>query len=494
MIRLDATTRKLQIILGGVVTTNQLPVSVSYSDKTTTTYTGAMQLANTNSTTAVDICAAPAASTIRDVDYISVHNSDTAAATITIRYNDNATIYNIATTTLAVGDQLVFVHGSGWHVIDSTGKTKVTSDTLSLTASNITNVAAGGISAVNVQTALNELDTEKAPLASPTFTGVVAIQAGAAAAPALTPTGDVNTGMWFPAADTIAWSTAGAERLRIDSAGKVTIQTLTIGLGASAISTNTAIGASALAGNTTGANSVAVGYLSLSNTTTGGNNNGCGFRTLYSTTTGGNNNAQGADALYNNTTGSHNTAIGDSALYSNTTGDYNTAIGRLSGYSGGVALQTHSYCLYLGQSARADADGYTNSIALGSNAVITASNQIMLGDTAVTSIVPGGNGVAALGSAAKSLKQVYFDYTNTATVGAVTINKAAGRVNIAAAGTSVVVTNSLVTAASHVLAVISTNDTTARVTAVVPAAGSFTIYTVATTAQTSFDFFVVNAD
>ena len=103
-------------------------------------------------------------------------------------------------------------------------------------------------------------------------------------------------------------------------------------------------------------------------------------------------------------------------------------------------------------------------------------------------------GTGIIGSGTIGLKQIFFDYTNTATVGAVTINKAAGRVNIAAAGTSVVVTNSLVTAASHVFAVMSTADATGRVTSVVPGAGSFTINTVAVTAQSSFDFFVVNAD
>jgi hypothetical protein len=53
----------------------------------------------------------------------------------------------------------------------------------------------------------------------------VAIRAGTAALPTLIPNGDPNTGLWFPAADTVAWSTAGSERLRIDSAGNVGIGT-----------------------------------------------------------------------------------------------------------------------------------------------------------------------------------------------------------------------------------------------------------------------------
>lgn len=49
--------------------------------------------------------------------------------------------------------------------------------------------------------------------------------AGAVGTPAITTTGDTNTGIWFPAADTVAVSTAGAERMRITSAGNVGIGT-----------------------------------------------------------------------------------------------------------------------------------------------------------------------------------------------------------------------------------------------------------------------------
>ena len=58
-------------------------------------------------------------------------------------------------------------------------------------------------------------------------TGVTTVQAGTAAAPAITTSGDTNTGIFFPAADTIAFSEGGAEVVRIASTGSVGIGTTT---------------------------------------------------------------------------------------------------------------------------------------------------------------------------------------------------------------------------------------------------------------------------
>lgn len=82
--------------------------------------------------------------------------------------------------------------------------------------------------------------------------------------------------------------------------------------------------------------------------------------------------------------------------------------------------------------------------------------------------------------------------TSVGTTGNQTINKPSGTVNIAASGTAVTVTNSLVTANSLVFAVIRTNDATARISNIVPAAGSFVVNIVACTAEVSIGFFVIN--
>jgi hypothetical protein len=55
----------------------------------------------------------------------------------------------------------------------------------------------------------------------------VAFTAGTAAAPSITPSGDPNTGIFFPAADTIAFAEGDAEAMRIDSSGNLLVGTTT---------------------------------------------------------------------------------------------------------------------------------------------------------------------------------------------------------------------------------------------------------------------------
>jgi trimeric autotransporter adhesin len=134
-------------------------------------------------------------------------------------------------------------------------------------------------------------------------------------------------------------------------------------------SDNTAGGHSALIRNTSGNRNTAHGSYSLRHNTSGNNNTASGYNVLYSNYHGNNNSATGSYALNQNTTGSQNTAIGYSALFSNTTGNYNTAVG----YSAGPAAQAQYYYL-------------ENTTAIGNNARVTASNQVRIGNSSVTSI------------------------------------------------------------------------------------------------------------
>jgi hypothetical protein len=57
--------------------------------------------------------------------------------------------------------------------------------------------------------------------------GTVTASAGTVSAPAITTTGDTNTGIFFPAADTIAFAEGGVESMRINSSGNLGIGTAT---------------------------------------------------------------------------------------------------------------------------------------------------------------------------------------------------------------------------------------------------------------------------
>ena len=56
-----------------------------------------------------------------------------------------------------------------------------------------------------------------------TVGGIASYAAGSAAAPTITATGDTNTGIFFPAADTIAFAEGGVESVRIDSSSNLSM-------------------------------------------------------------------------------------------------------------------------------------------------------------------------------------------------------------------------------------------------------------------------------
>lgn len=60
-----------------------------------------------------------------------------------------------------------------------------------------------------------------------TFDSTISFPLGSAALPSIYPGTDTNTGFWSPAADTLAVSTAGSERARIDSSGRFLVGTST---------------------------------------------------------------------------------------------------------------------------------------------------------------------------------------------------------------------------------------------------------------------------
>lgn len=132
MLILDSTTRSLEVVLADSAAANQLPMVACYIDFTDG-YTPGASHTQTNNTTAVTVVAAPASGAQRHVKFLSLRNSDTAPATATLRYNDNATLRIIVTVTLAVGDTLLYTDGEGFRVLDSNGNVKSGSSNLPTT-------------------------------------------------------------------------------------------------------------------------------------------------------------------------------------------------------------------------------------------------------------------------------------------------------------------------------------------------------------------------
>ena len=181
--------------------------------------------------------------------------------------------------------------------------------------------------------------------------------------------------------------------------GGAVVQGLTVGLGAGAVSTNTAVGATALASNVSNGHITAVGYQSLNLNTAAGNTavgsgaakvatgagiNAFGYNSLLANTSGVANSAFGGAysgttqaALEANTTGSFNVAIGTSALAANLSANNNVAVG----YQAGYTTSTGANVTYIGRRAGYVATGNSNTfVGMSSgDAVTTGGGNTIIG-------------------------------------------------------------------------------------------------------------------
>lgn len=149
---------------------------------------------------------------------------------------------------------------------------------------------------------------------------------------------------------------------------------------------NTAVGYNTLRNNTNTSHgsyyNTAIGSGAMRYNTSGTGNVGVGYNSLYRNTTSSSNVAVGMYAMSNNTTGHSNATLGFFALNQNISGDYNVAIGYSSGYNskGNNNVMIGYYSGYNSSST------YTNSTALGNYARVSASNQVRIGNSSVSSI------------------------------------------------------------------------------------------------------------
>lgn len=92
----------------------------------------------------------------------------------------------------------------------------------------VSNLTAGltGTATININGTVGATTPSTGAFTTLSATGITTVAAGSAALPAIvSTTGTADTGLWFPAADTIAASTAGVERMRLDSSGNLGLGT-----------------------------------------------------------------------------------------------------------------------------------------------------------------------------------------------------------------------------------------------------------------------------
>ncbi len=146
-------------------------------------------------------------------------------------------------------------------------------------------------------------------------------------------------------------------------------------------SANTADGAGALASNN-GSWNTATGSQALNVNSTGSNNTGTGNRALQTNDAGSNNAAVGACALLNTTRSGNSQACAAAAPGS---ADANTAMGTLAGKTNATGNSN----TFVGFGADAASGGLTNATAIGANAVVSASNALVLGGTGANAVNVG---------------------------------------------------------------------------------------------------------
>ena len=359
------------------------------------------------------------------------------------------------------------ITGTG-NVVMSTSPTLVTPILGTPASGTVTNLT--GTASININGTVGATTPTSGAFTTLSATGVTTVQAGSVSLPALTTSGDTNTGIFFPAADTIAFTEGGAESMRVDSSGRLLvgqtstsssnllqvnsdarINSMTIGRGTGGDITNTALGYNTLLSNTTGDGCTAVGYgaLSLNTTgdynaavgygcldanTSGARNTAVGYTALGGNTTGSNNVAVGMEAMLFNTTGERNVAVGEAALTANTTGIYNVAVGYAAlsnnttangntafGYRSGSFNTTGSGNSSLGYESLFNNTG-SNNTATGHQAGYsnTGSGNTFVGYTAGTAVTTGSNltviGNTAAASSVTATNEITLGNSSVATL------------------------------------------------------------------------------
>lgn len=124
---LDSTAKSIVVAMSGAAATTNPDFTSAWADNNGASFTEGSTDGALNGTNSVTLVAAPSAGFRRTVKNITIENKDTAAVTITVSYNNSATLRTIAKVTLQVGDTWT-LDGA----FDTTGALKQTLGTVNL--------------------------------------------------------------------------------------------------------------------------------------------------------------------------------------------------------------------------------------------------------------------------------------------------------------------------------------------------------------------------
>ena len=477
MIRLNSVSR-IEAVCDFAANTVDPTCVTSWSDLSTGQYLGGSLAQNFTGTTAIVIVTSPATGAVRDVDFIHISNVDQITQAVTVRFYNGSGTYNLVKVSLAPGDRLTYTHASGWQTITSAGVLKSAGATGPAGAMGTIGPSMAweheypdeGLSMTYGSAGLPTIvGTLRAFLGSPTSANLAAAvtdETGSGSlvfgtTPTLT-TPVINTaasvgGAWTAAA---TWTLPAFTLGGTVSGGGQQLNNVIIGTVtplAGAFTTLTSSGSAAIGGAISSDR-----VLHVNGQITGG------------TTASG--------IIVNGQVQSGVTA---------TAGLVRTSLNtQAAAFTLASALHYSAFQGTIGAtSAVTDQVGF-----FADSSIVGATNNYGFRGT-----LGAGTGRYNLymdGTAANFFAgDMQFSKTVTAagTTTPQTINKNAGAVNFAAADASKVVTNSLVTASSIIIATVATNDTTLTSVQAVAAAGSFTLYANAVaTAETRVNFLIIN--
>ena len=236
--------------------------------------------------------------------------------------------------------------------------------------------------------------------------GVFAVPDGSVSSPSITNTGDGNTGMYFPADETIGFTSGGVASFNLNNQGNI------VYVGSMQLQSDAQTGSLIMAGGNNSNDGANIGlhgpsHASLANITrfrqdtvesmridASGNiiiaNSG---GTLYTTTAGISNFRAGVNAGNSIASGgNYNVCIGDEAGTTISTGDLNTFVG----YSAGTAV-TGTKNVAVGADAMLTSSSGDNNIAVGREALkrLTTSNEnVAVGSESLKETTTGTQNVA----------------------------------------------------------------------------------------------------